>query len=55
MDHSADLVQWMSGGVYWRVVHWDSMKSSTSFDVLLSILCNCGLEPRLDRYVYVIW
>ncbi len=51
----AELVQWMSGGMYWWVVHWDSMNSSTSFYVSLSILCNCGLKPRLDRYLYVIW
>ncbi len=41
----AEVVQWMSGGVYWRIVRWDSMNSSTSFDVLLSILCNFGLKP----------
>jgi hypothetical protein len=41
----AELVQWMSGGVYCRLVCWDSMKSSMSLEVLLSILWSCGLNP----------
>jgi hypothetical protein len=44
---SAEFVRCMSGGVYWRVVCCDWMKSSTSFDILLSILCRRGLKPLL--------
>ena len=48
IDRSAGFVRCMSGGVYCWPICWLAMKSSISFDVSLSILCNCGLKPLLS-------
>ena len=50
IDRSAGFIRWISGGVYCWPIFWLAMKSSTPLDVLLSILCNCGLKPLLSQY-----
>ena len=48
IDRSAGFVMCMSRGVYCCPICWLAMKSSTSLDVSLSILCNCGIKPLLS-------
>ena len=51
IDRSAGFVQCIYVGLYCWSVCWIAMKSSTYFDVSLSIFCSCGLKPLISQYV----
>ena len=50
IDRSAGFVMCMSRGVYCCPIFFLEVNYSTSLDVSLSILCNCGLKPLLSQY-----
>ena len=55
MIHCSEiLVQWMSAGVYWTLACCSAMKSSTSFEVSLFILCSYGRYPWTLRNEYTL-